>query len=112
MNLKMLTYNTDPQDLWAILATDGKEINDSLLRRAADNLLNKAIADSPEEQDLIDGFWDYSFRPLDDSRILLRLQPDTVCGRISSHVEQYYPVTHPSTPSNMTFEQARAACTL
>lgn len=109
--LKMITYNTDPQDLWAILGTEGKEINDSLLRRAADDLLNKAIADNPDNPFLLDDFWDYSFRPLDESRILLRLQPDTVCGRISSHVEQYHPVIH-TTPSIMTFEQARAACTL
>jgi len=109
-SMEIKVYNGDPENIWAIVNTRGQEITELALSRTADKLFDLAVAENPDDDSLQEDFWAITWKPIDSTRIMIMLRPDTRTGRISSHVEKFHPT--PPAPRTMTFEQARAACTL
>lgn len=112
---RILSYRIDHNNIWARFATDGAELTESSIRRSADQLLDMAINKDPDNENLLNGFWSWSIRPVSLSSFLFFLHPDTRCGcPINSHVEQYHP-THFAdevkkiAASALNFQKAMAA---
>jgi hypothetical protein len=108
--MEIKVYNGDPQDIWAIVNTGGQEITELALSKTADQLMDLALAEYPDNPTLLDQFWAITWKPLDERRFIMFLRPDSRCGRTSMRAIQHIP--SPEIPRTLTIRQAVAACTL